>query len=195
MLGNNRKHIELAYSLLFSLPGAPVLRYGEEIGMGDDLSLKERLSVRTPMQWTSGANAGFTMADSAFRPVIAHGTYGYPQVNVANQHRDANSLLAWMTKMIKLRKSCPEIGLGDYSIIDVKSPYVVAVQYRYQEKSLIVLHNFSHQPVKISLPTGKWDRVYDLMDVSGDQLPKNGELAMELDGYSYKWYRGEQPAP
>jgi maltose alpha-D-glucosyltransferase/alpha-amylase len=195
MLSNNRKHIELAYSLLFAMPGAPVLRYGEEIGMGDDLSLKERMSVRTPMQWNGEMHAGFTTADSSFRSVIKEGEYGYPKVNVSDQYRDPNSLLSWMGKLIKLRKSCPEIGLGDYAIVDVKSPHVVAIQYTYKGKSLLVLHNFSDQPVKAAVKTGKSKVVYDLMVETDDKVPTNGELVVELAGYGYKWYRSDSLVP
>ena len=195
MLSNDRKHIELAYSLLFALPGAPVLRYGEEIGMGDDLTLKERLSVRTPMQWTPELNAGFTTADSAFRKVIANGTYGYPHINVADQYRDPNSLLNWMSKIIRLRKSCPEIGLGDYTVLDANSPHVLAIQYDYHGKSLLILHNFSKQPVQARLKTKQWKVLYDLMTETGDAIPSNGTLTVDLAGYGYQWYRADALLP
>ena len=151
MLSNNRKHMELAYSLLYSLPGAPVIRYGEELGMGDDLNLKERLSVRTPMQWTDEKNAGFTTADTAFRPVINKGDYGFQKLNVAVQTRDQASLLNWNARMIRLRKSCPEIGLGDYELLDAGSPEVLAIRYDYNGESLVILHKFSDKPRKASI--------------------------------------------
>lgn len=195
MLGNNRKHIELAYSLLFSLPGAPVIRYGEELGMGDDLSLKERLSVRTPMQWTDEKNGGFTSADTAFRPVISKGDYGYQQVNVAKQFRDQNSLLSWTSRIIKLRKSCPEIGLGDYTLIDSGSPDILAIRYDYNGKSLIILHNFNPQSRQASIKSEKMKVLYDLMADNLDKKADGGKFSVSLEGYGYKWYRVDHIIP
>ena len=195
ILGNNRKHIELAYSLLFSLPGAPVIRYGEELGMGDDLSLKERISVRTPMQWNDEKNAGFTSADTAFRPVISTGDYGYQKVNAAKQFRDPASLLSWTTRVIKIRKSCPEIGLGEYKLVDSGSPDIFAIQYDYQGQSLIILHNFSDKPKKASWASGKSKILYDLMSDTQDKKPENGRFNVALDGYGYRWYRVDHILP
>src|SRR5690606_3243239 len=121
MLGN-RPQMELAYSLLFSLPGTPVMRYGDEIGMGENLALKEREAVRTPMQWSDDFQAGFSTSKKLVNPIIDQGPYNYMQVNVEAQRRDPNSLLNWTTTMIRLRKECPEIGWGDWKIIDIKSP-------------------------------------------------------------------------
>lgn len=111
------KRIRMAYSLLFSLPGAPVIRYGEEIGMGDDLTLQERLAVRTPMQWNAGPNGGFTKSSVPFRPVISLGKYSYQNVNVEEQLRDTSSLLNFIKKLIEIRRLHPEIGLGHWEIM------------------------------------------------------------------------------
>lgn len=108
-----------------------MIRYGEELVMGDNLSLKERLSVRTPMQWTGEKNAGFTTADTSFRPVIDNGEYGFEKLNVAAQTRDPSSLLNWNSRMIKLHKLCPEIGLGNYTILNSGSPDVLTIRYDY----------------------------------------------------------------
>jgi maltose alpha-D-glucosyltransferase/alpha-amylase len=188
MLSNNRKHLELAYSLLFSLPGTPVIRYGDELGMGDDLRLKERISVRTPMQWTAEKNAGFTAADTAFRPVISSGEYGYQKVNVATQMRDPQSLLSWTMKMIKMRKACPEIGLGTYKLIETGSPFIFGIRYEYQGKSLVILHNFSDKTQTASLNMKENDTLFDLIETA-DQKPANGKYSIALEGYGYQWYR------
>src|SRR3954470_11150696 len=95
MLSGDRRRLELAYSLMFTLPGTPVIRYGDELGMGDDLSLPERNCARTPMQWSTEPLAGFTRADKGILPVIEHGPYGFHKVNAADQRRDAESLLNW----------------------------------------------------------------------------------------------------
>ncbi|GAB2797238.1 alpha-amylase family protein [Rhabdobacter roseus] len=191
MLNNDRKHIELAYSLLYSLPGTPVIRYGEEIGMGDDLSLKERLSVRTPMQWSDAQHAGFSGAPETFRPVIDQGAYSYKTLNVAAQRRDPSSLLNWNARMIRLRKECPEIGRGEYKILDTGSPHVIALRYDYKGSSLVIVHNFSKEAKKARIKTAldKTTTVFDLLADQQQQEVKNGTLDLSLPGYGYKWYR------
>lgn len=187
MLGNDRKYIELAYSLLFSLPGTAVIRYGDELGMGDDLRLKERIAVRTPMQWTIEKNGGFTTADTAFRPVIDFGDYSYKKINAEQQARDPQSLLNWTTDMIKLRKSCPEIGLGTYKLIDNGSPHVLMIQYEHQGKSLVVLHNFSGQPAESTFSLNG-NTLIDLIK-KDDQRSSGGKYKVKLEGYGYRWFR------
>ncbi|QRR00312.1 alpha-amylase family protein [Dyadobacter sandarakinus] len=195
MLSNNRKHIDLAYSLLFSLPGAPVIRYGEELGMGDDLSLKERLSVRTPMQWNGSANAGFTTADTAFRPVINSGPFGFQQVNVEKEYRDPASLLNWITMLIRLRKSAPEIGLGSYTLLNCKAPSVLGIRYDYEGQSVVVLHNLSDKPAKATFTLDKADKLYDMINPAQDQTTPKGKADIALEGYGFKWYRINRVLP
>src|SRR5215510_15459807 len=113
MLGNQLQ-LQLAYSPMFALPGTPALRYGDEIGMGDDLRLKERNSVRTPMQWSEEPQAGFSTAKKTCFPVINKGPYGFERVNVEAQRRDPDSLLNCIERMIRLRKESPELGWGKY---------------------------------------------------------------------------------
>src|SRR3569623_1818322 len=117
MLGGDQRRLEMAYSLMFTLPGTPVIRYGDEIGRGDDLSLPEREGARTAMQWSSAANGGFTLAKRSRVPVIADGPFGYAKVNVADQRRPPNSLLNWTERMIRMRKECPEIGWGTWQLL------------------------------------------------------------------------------
>lgn len=188
---HNPAQLKFANSLLFSLPGTPVMRYGDEIGMGDDLSLKERLSVRTPMQWSDEKNAGFTNAAKAFRPVIDHGTYGFQKINVTTEQKDTASLLNWMTKIVKLRKTCPEFGFGDWEILNSGSAQVLAIKYTYQGKSLLTLHNFSAQTkhVKLTIPEKK---LTDLINNNLNFDLQNGKLEINLNGYNYKWYRLNQ---
>ena len=116
MLHGDRRRIEFAYSLLFTLPGTPVIRYGDEIGMGDDLSLPERKCARTPMQWSDEPHGGFTKSDKPLSPVISGGAFGFEHVNAANQRRDPNSLLNWTERIIRMRKEVPEIGWGDFAM-------------------------------------------------------------------------------
>ena len=112
MLQGDRRRLELAYSLMMTLPGTPVMRYGDEIGMGDDLRLPERNCARTPMQWSTEPNAGFTKSDKPILPVISEGAYSFEHVNVAVQRRDPNSLLNWMERMIRMRKGGSGNWLG-----------------------------------------------------------------------------------
>jgi len=184
MLHNDPKRIEMAYSLLLALPGTPVIRYGEEIGMGDDLQLRERLSIRTPMQWNTAPNAGFTTAAQPFRPVISGGDYGYEKVNVTLQQRTPGSLLNWLEKMIRVRKQCPEIGLGKWQLLNTGAPGVLAIQYRYKNKTLIVLHNFSAAAQQVHLPAAG-NQLYDLVNGTTVQAAPN----LNLNGYDYKWLR------
>jgi maltose alpha-D-glucosyltransferase/alpha-amylase len=151
MLGNDRRRLELAYSLLFSLPGTPMMQYGDEIGIGDNLRLPERECARTPMQWTSDRHAGFSSSRRVVRPVINDKIYGYRKVNVADQRRDPQSLLNWTERMIRARKECPEISWGNFVILRTNVPEVLAIRYDWRNTSLVTLHNFSgaKQTVKL----------------------------------------------
>ena len=120
MLEGDRRRIELAYALQFSLPGTPALRYGEEIGMGEDLSLDGREAIRTPMQWDGTPNAGFSPAapEDLFRPVVMSGRFGAENVNVRRQQQNPDSLLRWFENLIHTLRTAPEIGTGSCSVID-----------------------------------------------------------------------------
>lgn len=195
MMGNDRRRLDMAYSLLFSLPGAPVIRYGEELGMGDDLRLKERLSVRTPMQWSGTKHAGFTEGDSTFRPVISGGEYGFQNLNAEAQWRDTTSLLHRVTSLIQMRKSCPEIGLGDAEVIDSGSEDVLAIRYQNEGNSLIILHNFAGRAAKATVATGEGKKLYNLFNKAGDISTSNGRAAVQLAPYGYAWYRVDRVLP
>src|SRR5947209_1308644 len=132
MLGGDRRRLELAYSLMLSLPGTPVLRYGDEIGMGDDLRLPERNCARTPMQWSTEKNAGFTTSDKPVLPVISDGPYGYEHLNVAEQRRNPDSLMNWMERMIRMRKEAPEIGWGEFAFLRAGTNEVLAMRYTWR---------------------------------------------------------------
>ncbi|MBD2756766.1 alpha-amylase family protein [Spirosoma validum] len=191
MLGD-RKLIDLAYSFLFSMPGMPVIRYGEEIGMGDDLKLKERLSIRTPMQWSNAPNAGFSTAAKTVQPVISQGPYSYTKgVNVADQRADSASLLNQITRLAQLRKQCPEIGWGNWEMLDTGSEQVLAIRYDWQGRSLVVVHNFSSEPqqCQIATKTQTGRPLTDLMNNSETPLGTGGNFAVQLPGYTFRWYR------
>lgn len=190
MLGN-RPQTELAYSLLFSLPGTPVIRYGDEIGMGDDLSLKERDAVRTPMQWSANPQAGFSTAEKLVHPVIGEGPYSYQMMNVETQRRSPDSLLNWMTTLIRLRQECTEIGWGDWWIVHTGHPSVLGMYYRWQKSSLITLHNFGEKALEISLDLKqkKESKLIDLMQVEENVADEHGVHRIRLGAYGYRWFR------
>ncbi|SDE95460.1 maltose alpha-D-glucosyltransferase/ alpha-amylase [Mucilaginibacter pineti] len=148
MLGGDPKQINLAYSLLFSLPGTPVIREGEEIGMGEDLRLKERLAIRTPMQWDSTVNGGFTKG-KPFRPLISSAEYGYQKVNVQTETKDSTSLLHKIRTLIKQRQAFPEIDNGAWQVL--KTPdTVLALLYSSNGKQALIINNFSRKPQELN---------------------------------------------
>ena len=128
MLGGDQRRLELAYSLMLTLPGTPVIRYGDELGMGDNLALPERKCARTPMQWSDEPQAGFTKSEKPKNPVIDDGPYGYQHVNAAIQRRDPGSLLNWTERIIRMRKEVPEIGWGDFVVLKLRDPAVLALR-------------------------------------------------------------------
>ena len=154
MLNGDRRRIELAYSLMFTLPGTPVVRYGDEIGMGDDLNLPERNCARTPMQWSTEPHAGFTKSDRPILPVISDGPYGYGHVNVAEQRRDPNSLLNWTERIIRMRKEVPEVGWGDFQVLPIRDPAIFAIRYDWRNNSVLFVHNLDGIPREIAFRTG-----------------------------------------
>jgi maltose alpha-D-glucosyltransferase/alpha-amylase len=159
LMENNRKKIELLNYLLFSLPGTPVIYYGDEIGMGDNFYLGDRNGVRTPMQWTSGRNAGFSNANpqQLYLPLITDPQYNYEGTNVEMQERDGSSLLWWMTRMINTRKKHNAFGRGDIRFIPVDNAKILAFTRTYKTETILVVVNLSRnaQPAEIDLETYK----------------------------------------
>jgi maltose alpha-D-glucosyltransferase / alpha-amylase len=193
MLQGDRRRIELAYSLMFTLPGTPVIRYGDEIAMGDNLRLPERQPARTPMQWSTEPHAGFTKSDRPILPVNSGGPYGYEHVNVADQRRDTNSLLNWMERIIRMRKEVPEIGWGDFTVLRTGTPEVLAIRYDWRNNSVVAVHNLSAVPREICLDIGlkNPDRLPLVNLLSTDHSPANeaGEHCCLLEPYGFRWYR------
>jgi len=190
MLKNDRKKLELAYSLLFSLPGTPVMRYGDEIGMGDDLTQPERESVRTPMQWDASRNAGFSTAATTKKPVINSGLFDYHNVNVEEQSTNPNSLLNWMTHMVRCRKECSEIGTGNWKILQTNSPHVLAIRYDKSDRSLITIQNFSNQQQTVDLVLDQASMLKSVLD-NDHVITKNlhATWRISLRPYDYCWFR------
>jgi maltose alpha-D-glucosyltransferase / alpha-amylase len=193
MLGGDRRRLELAYSLMCTLPGTPVIRYGDEIGMGDNLDLPERSCARTPMQWSTEPHAGFTADDKAGSRVIDTGPYGYEHVNVAKQRRDPDSMLNWTERIIRMRKEVPEVGWGDFKVIAARDPAVLVMRYDWRNNSVLFVHNMHEQPREISfavgLPGETGKLLVNLLSENHSHADKRGRHTLELEGYAYRWYR------
>ena len=193
MFNGDRRLLELAYSLLFTLPGTPVLRYGDEIGMGDDLTLPERNCARTPMQWSAEPHGGFTTAEKPIVPVISEGPYGYPHVNAAEQRRDPKSLLNWTERIVRMRKEIPEVGWGDFEVLNLRNPAVLAIRYDWRNNSVLFVHNLSDAPQEITFSTGLPRResrlLVNVLSDSHSQAGTDGRHRVLLEAYGYRWYR------
>jgi maltose alpha-D-glucosyltransferase / alpha-amylase len=193
MMKGERRHIELAYSLQFTMPGTPLLRYGEEIGMGEDLKLPGRESLRTPMQWQPGRAAGFSTAlpGALVRPVPSRSAYGPNRVNVRDQLRDRDSLLRWFAVLIRVLRECPEIGVGEPSIVDIALPRsVLAHRFQAPEGSILLLHNLADTPVVLDVTAaGVGRQAYEVFsDAPYEPVPE--DLArLRLNGWGYRWIR------
>jgi maltose alpha-D-glucosyltransferase/alpha-amylase len=191
MLGNDRRRLELAFSLLFSLPGTPMMQYGDEIGMGDNLRLPERECARTPMQWTGDRHGGFSRAKKVVRPVIKDPVYGYRTVNVAEQRRDAESLLNWTERMVRARKECPEISWGDFAVLPTNAAGVLAIKYDWRATSLVTLHNFAaaKRTVRLQVEAPGGARLIEVFDGHHSRARSDGAHRIELDAYGWRWFR------
>ncbi|HEX4978722.1 MAG TPA: alpha-amylase family protein [Acidimicrobiales bacterium] len=207
MLGNDQDRLRMAYSLLFSLPGTPVLFYGEEIGMGENLAVPGRLAVRTPMQWTSEVNAGFSPAPPSRLPrPVPEGEFGPLAVNVADQRRQPGSLLNWFERVIRRRRETPELGWGVASVVEHEGPRAVFVhRCDWEGSTVVAAHNLGPEPCRLSVPVPgadgeEVDRVVDLLDENQPVRPLEVPvLDLELRGYGYRWLRlqrrGSRTAP
>jgi maltose alpha-D-glucosyltransferase / alpha-amylase len=190
MFGNDAQRMKMGYSLMFSLPGNPMIRYGDEIGMGDDLSLPERMAMRTPMQWSDSANAGFSSNSKTVRPVISKGDFDYRLKNVAAQQKDTGSLLNLIIKLSNLRNTYPQIAWGSWKFIETGSPHVIGICYDWQGKSVITIHNFSKQSQAITLKSDKKNgELYSLLQAdSREKKEDSNTFHFTMPSYGYNWY-------
>jgi trehalose synthase len=201
MLNGDQRRIRLVYSLLFALPGTPVLFYGEEIGLGDNLKAEGRLAVRVPMQWTPEPGGGFSTADpSTFPEPMAEGDFGPAQVNARDQARDPDSLLSFFRHLVDRYRDCPELAWGTSSVLDPGPDAAPVLAHRSDadDVSVIALHNFSAEPATATLAvTGLEGRpLYDVL--AGDvtrtvTVGDDGKLVLGLPPYGYRWLRSVVP--
>ncbi len=193
LLDNDRRKIELANSLLLTSPGSPIIYYGDEIGMGDDIYLPDRNGVRTPMQWNNELNAGFSTApaDALYAPMIQVEPYGAQWVNVADQRVDPNSLWHRLRRMISVRKAHPAFGWGDFSWAETGSLAVAAYWRVYGDEQLLILNNLSQQvqSLTIDLAPGKEIKFSDILTGNETLLTINGKLELTLKPFEYRWLK------
>ena len=189
LMGNDRRKIELAHSLLFTLPGSPIMYYGDEIGMGDNIWLPDRNGVRTPMQWDAEPNAGFSEApvQSLYSPLIDDDVYGPSKVNVEAQRKDSNSMLNAIRHMIAVRKGHHAFGRGEFEWIDCNNNSVAAYRRTIEEESVLVFHNLSDQAQRASYKAKRPAYVRtDLL--TGEKFSSNdGNIDLKLAPYQYLW--------
>ncbi|WP_136685774.1 alpha-amylase family protein [Falsirhodobacter xinxiangensis] len=185
--------LRMVYSLAFSLPGAPVLFYGEEIGMAENLAIPGRLSVRAPMQWNAGRNGGFSGASSDVirRPVVATKAFAPPAVNANDQDREPASLLNWMTRLIRRRRESPEIGFGTCRALKVAEAAIVALRHDWGPSSLLTMHNLSAEACTVSIPLSEVPNGGELVPLLGDAKITRGSEGVEvlLPPYGLLWGR------
>ncbi|MEV6844562.1 alpha-amylase family protein [Actinoplanes sp. NPDC051411] len=192
MLGGDRRWLELAYSLQFTMPGTPVIRYGDEIGMGEDLRLPERNAIRTPMQWDDTENAGFSTAapDDLICPVIDFGPFASSKVNVTDQRRDEHSLLVWFERILHSLRECPEIGSGEHTVIDSGPGAVLVHRADLPDSGMLFVHNLADRPCRIDLGSQRGNRHKPLNILADADYGRDVDLAaLEINGRGYRWIR------
>jgi trehalose synthase len=191
MLGGDRDRLRMAWSLMLSLAGTPVILYGDEIGMGENLAIEDRYAVRVPMQWSGEENGGFSTAaaDALVRPLTG-GEFGPEHVNVAAQRRDPDSQLNWMERLIRRRKETPEFGWGTSTLIETGAPALFAHRCDWQGSTVVAVHNLGRGRAKAVLELGA-DAVAvdDLLEMREHRVGKDGTLEVKLGAYGYLWLR------
>ena len=192
MVGGDERRIRMMYSLAFSLPGTPVLFYGEEIGMAENLAIEGRYSVRAPMQWSGDRHGGFSTAEDGAalcRPVVAAEGWGPERVNVAAQRRDARSLMNWMERLIRRRRECPELGWGSCTLLDAGHDAVLCHRMDWDGSTVLALHSFAAERLEARTAVEpEADAAVDLFD-GEHAVPRDGTLTVPLDPYGARWFR------
>ena len=160
--------------------------------MAENLAIEGRMSVRTPMQWTSEPQGGFTTGEEPVRPVVADSGFSPAEINVAQQRRDNDSLMNWMERLIRRRRECPEFGWGRWELLDPGDPAVLAHRVDWDDSTIIAVHSFGEEPREVRLPVGKAEAAVDLF--ADDELrPAKGEVEIPLGAYGHRWLRLRQP--
>jgi maltose alpha-D-glucosyltransferase / alpha-amylase len=193
LLNNDRRKIELLYTILFSLPGSPVLYYGDEIGMGDNIYLGDRFGVRTPMQWSMNVNSGFSQANPQrlFLPVITDPVYRYESVNVATQEENPSSMLWWLKHVISMRKRLNIFGRGDIKFVETSNAKVLAFVRTYEKLRIIVVANLSQfsQAATLNLSDCKDCDITEVFSQNRFMSVTDGDYPITIGPYGYFWFQ------
>jgi maltose alpha-D-glucosyltransferase/alpha-amylase len=193
LLDNGRDEYELMHAILFSLPGSPVLYYGDEIGMGDNIFLGDRDGVRTPMQWTGDRNGGFSRADFAqlYLPPLMDPVYGYQAVNVEAQLRQPHSLLRWLRRLIALRKQHPVFGLGTYEAVRAENPRIFTHIRTYEDDIVLCVHNLARSAQAVELDLSRFEGMIPVEMFGQSAFPRIGELPylLTLGPRGFYWFQ------
>ncbi|HVB29557.1 MAG TPA: maltose alpha-D-glucosyltransferase [Terriglobia bacterium] len=193
LLENDRRRVELLTGMLMSLPGTPIIYYGDEIGMGDNIYLGDRNGVRTPMQWNGGWNGGFSTSDpeQLYSPLISNPVYGYQAINVLSQQRSEHSLLSWMRRVVRLRKSSPVFGRGTIEFLNPANHRVLAYVRERGTNRVLVVNNLSSSAQAAELDLRPWQGLIPIEMFGGNPFPRIGELPylLTLGPYQFYWFR------
>ncbi len=189
LVDNSRRRIELLNSLLLSMPGTPVIYYGDEIGMGDNVFLGDRNGVRTPMQWTGDRNAGFSTADTAalYAPIVVDPVYGYQAVNVEAQERMPGSLLHWMRRIIRVRREYPVFGRGSLTFLNPENHRVLAYLREYEGTTILCVANLSRFAQYVELDMHEFEGRVPVEMIGRVRFPRIGELPYLLTFSPHGW--------
>jgi glycosidase len=191
MLGGDGPRLRMAWSLMLALPGTPVMFMGDEIGMGEQLSIPDRYAVRVPMHWSPDRNGGFSTAPAAqlVRP-LPRGAFAPAKVNVEDQRRDPNSLLRFVRHLIRTRRETPELGWGTSTLIDTEDPALLAHRCDWEGSSVIAIHNLGAHAASADLALGDGAKgVHDLLGDFEEPARRGGTLTVSLEGYGGRWLR------
>jgi maltose alpha-D-glucosyltransferase/alpha-amylase len=197
MLGGDRRRLELAFSLLFSLPGTPLMQYGDEIGIWDDLALPERECARTAMQWSGEEYGGFSTSEKRVVPIIDDPERGFRRVNVADQRRDPESLLNWVERRIRARKELPEISWGSCTVIRTDVPGVLVLRFDWRNTALVTVHNFNDAERVVHFDVRHPDGgiLCDVFDENHSRAGDSGVHRVTMRPYGHTWFRVGGPDP
>ncbi|BDG10219.1 maltose alpha-D-glucosyltransferase [Anaeromyxobacter paludicola] len=192
LVDNGRRRIQLLNSLLFSFPGTPILYYGDEIGMGDDIRRPDRDGVRTPMQWSNEPNAGFSTAETSklYSLPITDPIYGYAAVNVEAQRADPSSMWHWVRNMIRLRKHFQVFGRGSMEFLPVANPKVIAYVRHWEDDTILCVANLSRHPQPVELDLSRWEGATPVEMLGFTPFPsiRNEPYVLTPNGYGFFWF-------